>query len=165
MKAFIIGHHEKAKGAFSTILNTTEWDLFKSMESELSKLGDVYTHNPNISSYTQRVQETANRINQKNYTMVVALHFNMFNGVANGCEALFVSDKGRQLAVNFCTHYTKLTGANNRGAKQLSSGQNGYGEIFNPKATAILIEPFFGDNARDCQLFTKEKLIESLKCL
>ena len=38
--AFVIGHTEKDKGAFSTTLNKSEWDLFKDIK-ELEEIGDV----------------------------------------------------------------------------------------------------------------------------
>jgi len=89
----------------------------------------------------------------------------MFNGKASGCEALFISEKGRVFGSNFCHYYTESTGAKNRGAKKVEKGGRGFEEIFNPKAPAILLEPFFGDSESDCKLFNKEKLIESLNCL
>lgn len=164
-KAFIIGHHEKSKGAYSPILKISEWDLYKSIEQELSKIGDVYVHNPNIVSYTQRMVDTANRVNEKEYDMVISLHFNSYNGGAEGCEALYISNRGGEIAKNFCHFYTSYTKSLNRGHKKISSASRGYQEIFNPKAPAILIEPFFGDNRKDCQLFDKTKLLEALKCL
>ena len=164
-KAFIIGHNEKSQGAYSEILKVTEWGLYKSLTPELSELGDVYIHDASIGGYTARMKDTASKINTQDYDLVVALHFNMFNGKASGCEALFISEKGRVFGSNFCHYYTESTGAKNRGAKKVEKGGRGFEEIFNPKAPAILIEPFFGDSESDCKLFNKEKLIESLNCL
>jgi N-acetylmuramoyl-L-alanine amidase len=164
-KAFIIGHNEKAQGAYSEILKVTEWGLYKSLTPELSELGDVYIHDASIGGYTARMKDTASKINSQDYDLVVALHFNMFNGKALGCEALFISEKGRVFGSNFCHYYTESTGTKNRGAKKVERGGRGFEEIFNPKAPAILVEPFFGDSESDCKLFNKEKLIESLNCL
>jgi N-acetylmuramoyl-L-alanine amidase len=164
-KAFIIGHNEKDQGAYSEILKVTEWGLYKSLTSELLQMGDVYTHDPLIESYTKRMKDTASKINTQDYDLVVALHFNMFNGKASGCEALFISEKGRVFGSNFCHYYTESTGTKNRGAKKVEKGGRGFEEIFNPKAPSILIEPFFGDSESDCKLFNKNKLLESLSCL
>lgn len=164
-KAFIIGHNEKDQGAYSEILKVTEWGLYKSLTSELLQMGDVYTHDPLIESYTKRMKDTASKINTQDYDLVVALHFNMFNEKASGCEALFISEKGRVFGSNFCHYYTESTGTKNRGVKKVEKGGRGFEEIFNPKAPAILIEPFFGDSESDCKLFNKNKLLESLSCL
>lgn len=164
-KAFIIGHNEKDQGAYSKILDVTEWGLYTSLTPELLKLGDVYTHDASILSYTKRMKDTANKINKNDYDLVVSLHFNMFNGKASGCETLFISDKGRVFANNFCHYYTDSTGAKNRGIKKVGKGERGFEEIFNPLAPAILIEPFFGDSSSDCKLFNKDNLLEALNCL
>ena len=164
-KAFIIGHNEKNQGAYSEILKVTEWGLYKSLTSELLQMGDVYTHDSLIESYTKRMKDTASKINTQDYDLVVALHFNMFNGKASGCEVLFISEKGRVFGSNFCHYYTESTGTKNRGAKKVERGGRGFEEIFNPKAPAILVEPFFGDSETDCKLFNKNKLLESLSCL
>ena len=132
-KAFIIGHNEKAQGAYSEILKITEWGLYKSLTSELLQMGDVYTHDPLIESYTKRMKDTASKINTQDYDLVVALHFNMFNGKASGCEALFISEKGRVFGSNFCHYYTESTGAKNRGAKKVEKGGRGFEEILTQK--------------------------------
>ena len=53
--AFIIGHTEKDKGAFSEHLKVQEWDIFKNFSNAfLTDSGDIFTHNKDISSYTCR---------------------------------------------------------------------------------------------------------------
>lgn len=162
MIAFIIGHDEKSQGAYSECFEKSEFQFYKELESDLKEIGDVYFHDSKIGSYSSRMIDTANRIHG-NYRLVIALHFNAFNGKAKGCEALYITAQNE--AVNFCHHYTQLTGASNRGAKKLNRNSRGFLEIYYPKYPAILLEPFFGDNPTDCKLFDKDKFIQAIKCI
>jgi N-acetylmuramoyl-L-alanine amidase len=161
-KAFIIGHHEKSKGAFSPFLKTTEWDFYKSIEYYLEQIGDVYIHNPDINSYTKRCKDIGRRIGS-DYDLVISLHFNSFNGSANGCEVLY--NKPNQIsaliASKFCHLVNERMGIKNRGAKGITGGR-GYGELIHVQPNAILIEPFFGDNQSDCVAIIKSELVEIL---
>ena len=164
MKAIVIGHTEKSQGAYSDYFQMHEWKFFNSFIGKLKEVGDVYFHNPKISSYRQRMKSTANELNKKNYDMVLCLHFNAFNGRASGTEVLCVSEKGAIIGTNFNAYMAKL-GLKNRGVKKLNSNSRGYSEIFHPQAPAVILEPFFGDNPNDCKLFNIDKFIEALKCL
>src|SRR5690554_6981960 len=163
--AFIIGHNEKDKGSYSKHLNTTEWDLYNSMKNDLECIGHVYTHDSSINSYTQRCIDISNRIGDK-YDLVIALHFNSFNTIANGCEAFYwhSNKDGFNYASKFVKGYCVLTGSRPRGAKEYKSNtERGAGEVYYPKNTAILLEPFFGDNKEDCERFCVDKFIKSIK--
>jgi N-acetylmuramoyl-L-alanine amidase len=167
--AIVIGHTEKDKGAYSRILKKSEFDFFKDLENELAKIGDVFEHNPEISSYTRRQIDTAKKT--VTYDIVFELHFNSFNKIAHGCEALYHegSIKGMELAKKFCKTWNKKTGIVVRGAVAhggaVAIGKGGRGEMFlkKTKHTAVLLEPFFGDNQSDCAKWDKEKFIETLK--
>lgn len=163
--AFVIGHHENSKGAYSAYFNCYEWDFYKDTESELRELGDVYTHDTAISSYKLRCKDTSEKINSREYDLVISLHFNSFNGKAEGVEALHINGNNdtEKLAKLFCESYSLGTGSINRGSKALSRGSRGFLELAYPKANAILLEPFFGDNEEDCKLFKDEVFIDSLK--
>lgn len=166
-KAFIIGHNELSKGAYSEHLDTTEWDLYKSLEKKLKSIGDVYYHNGNIGGYTARCIDISNRISD-DYDVVFALHFNMFNGVANGCEAFHwhSNTKGKDYARQFVDGYCDKTGTKSRGVKSYSKKtERGAGEVFYPKMTAVLLEPFFGDNIDDCNKWNPDIFIEVLKSI
>lgn len=167
-KAFIIGHHEKSKGAYSDTLETSEWDFYKSMEEDLKEIGDVFTHNSDILSYTQRCIETGKRVGD-DYDMVICLHFNsVSNEEANGVECLYYGSnkKGKYLSKLFNSNMSRDMGYKNRGIKPiLRDNQRGFGELYYVKPTAILIEPFFGSNKEDCERFDKTKFLEILKCL
>jgi len=167
-KAIIIGHNITNRGAFSATLNKYEWDFYMDMIQELNKLGEVFIHDEDIKSYTSRMKDTAKKINQKDFDIVVALHFNAFNGTASGCEALYyhTNKQGKAKSSIFCEKFCQATGIKNRGAKPLDSSRDrGFGEIAYTKATTLILEPFFGDNDKDCKKYSKTALLEAIKSL
>ena len=86
--AIVIGHDEKDKGAFSSYLDLQEWSLFNNFaKAFLVEVGDIFTHDKTISSYTQRQVNTAQKTADYQYSF--ELHFNAAGPSANGCEALY----------------------------------------------------------------------------
>ena len=167
-KAIIIGHNAKDKGAYSPILKLHEFDFFSSMEKDLADLGTVYYHNPLISSYTGRMLNTAQRINRYDYDIVLAMHFNMFDGTAHGCEALYFHTNhfGKHISDRFCSAMHENTGIRNRGAKPLRyPNQRGYYEVAFPTSTTLILEPFFGDNQDDCNRFNADTFLHIIQHL
>ena len=161
--AFVIGHTQKDKGAYSTHLKKSEWQLFKDLENELMEIGDVFYHEPTIKSYKQRQTETAQLT--YNYKTVIELHFNSFHTEnANGAEVLhyFSSVRGKVLANQFFELWCKRTGIKNRGAKAVNLGSGGE-FLRRTKGTALLLEPFFGSNFEDCEKWNQESFIDVLK--
>lgn len=163
---FIIGHHEKSKGAYSETLKSSEWDLFRGLESQLSQIGKVYYHNSAIGSYTQRCIDISKRIG-KECDIIFALHFNAANKTANGCEAFHwhTNVKGKDVATKFVKYYTDKTGARSRGVKKYSDikTERGAGEVYYPQSTVVLLEPFFGDNAEDCKKYSSKVFLDAIK--
>lgn len=175
--AFIIGHNEKDKGFYSETLDKYEWDLYNGMRNVLECIGEVYTHDSSINSYTKRCKDISKRIGS-GYDLIIALHFNAFNTVANGCEAFYwhSNKDGFNYADKFVKGYCTLTGSRPRGAKpydwivkkeegkeDIKKLPKGAGEVYYTKSTTILLEPFFGDNKEDCERFCVDKFIKSIK--
>jgi N-acetylmuramoyl-L-alanine amidase len=142
--AIVVGHDKIEQGAYSHLLKHSEFSYY----SELVKLlpFDIYFRSTK-GSYMDKMRELAKQINGKGYTLVVELHFNMFNGKANGTEALYhhKSTIGKRYAEIYCQNVVKEYGTVNRGAKGISGG-NGFGFVSLMDAPAIVLEPFFGDN-------------------
>lgn len=166
-KAIIIGHNSVSKGAYSEHLGMTEWDFFKSFEGKLKEVGDVFIHDPEITGYLSRCIDISSRIGD-NYDLIIALHFNMFNGEVGGCEVWHwhKNKKGENIAKVICEKVNTEMGISNRGAKKIvSHKQRGGGEVFYPKATSLLLEPFFGDSEEDCRNFDIDKFVEIIKSI
>ena len=159
--AFVLGHHEKAKGKLSNYFGLTEWDFYNQVLKHL-KNPTVFYHNPNMRAYLPRQIETGNKLNAYPFDLVIELHFNAFNGKATGVETLYhhKSVKGKQYAEKFNEVCVRWTGLRLRGAKPLSSNsQNGFGFLNSNKHPSILIEPFFGDNENDCKAVQSPKQV------
>ncbi len=161
--AFVVGHTPYSKGAYSQTLGSSEWDLFNLYFDKFKAVGDVFVHD-NKLGYTSRQKEMANKT--RDYDLVFELHFNASNGSAKGCEALYYhrNETARKICFAFCEHYTDLTGAKNRGTKALNDASDrGFGFVYYQKPTAIILEPFFGDNAEDCEMFNIDLFIDAIK--
>tara|TARA_R110000772_G_C13310310_1_gene440356 strand:- start:22977 stop:23504 length:528 start_codon:yes stop_codon:yes gene_type:complete len=151
--AIVIGHTERAKGAYSPHLKMSEWDFWNKVVDGLHNV-KVFRHNPKLSGYTNRIKQTAAKL--KSYDLVIETHFNAASPEANGCETLyyFKSLKGRKYASLFSEIVSASTGIKlrNRGLKALvNENDRGFAAVYYPAPPTILIEPFFGSNARDCQ--------------
>lgn len=152
--AIVIGHHKLGKGAYSKYFGLKEYDFYKRYQEQLKKYGDVFFHNYLLRGYNTRQKSMAKKT--ADYDLVFELHFNSSDGDASGCEALYYyrNKKTLKLAKVFCETYTDITGTRNRGAKPLvSDAQRGFGFVYHQKPSAILLEPFFGDNIEDCKAF------------
>jgi len=160
--AFVIGHHEKSKGALSKHFNLREWDFYNEVVSHMGDVS-VFYHDENISGYTTRVKNTASKINKFPFDLVIELHFNSaVDERANGCETLyyFASKKGKQYAELFSSVVTSETGIKTRngGLKPLTNkNDRGFASVYYTTAPTILIEPFFGNNTEDCKKIQSTK--------
>lgn len=162
--AYVIGHTKSKKGAYSKYFDVREFDFWKALEFELNLSGDVFYHNNLIPSYTLRQKYMAQKT--KGYDIVFELHFNSSNGSASGCEAFYFykNDYTKNVCEKFCNEYTRISGSINRGAKPFySPKQRGYTFIKEQKTNAILLEPFFGDNEKDCKNFSYRAFVLALK--
>lgn len=153
--ALVIGHHALKKGAYSPYLGMSEFDFYNEVVKCIN--ADVYRHDAHIRGYSNRIRATASKLNQKDYDLVISLHFNASEDPrANGCETLyyFNSKKSRDYARAFSNLVHKRTGikVRNGGLKALSQKRDrGFSMVYYPKSPTILIEPFFGSNSTDCR--------------
>ena len=153
--AFVVGHHNKSKGAYSRF--GSEWDFYNEVMECLDS-PNVFYHNSDIRGYNNRIINTAYKLNQLDFDLVIELHFNASaNPQANGCETLYWhhSVKGKEYAKLFSKEVNDHTGIKlrNNGLKALTyPSERGYGAVYYPSAPTILIEPFFGTNECDCDL-------------
>ena len=164
--AVVIGHHEKAKGAFSEHLGKSEYDFYSDVVKSLTNVS-IFTHDPNIRGYTNRIKNTAKKLNEQEFDLVMELHFNSAVPQAHGCETLyyFNSENGKHYAKLFSEVVNECTGIKlrNGGLKALvNKNDRGYASVYYPKAPTILIEPFFGSNKGDCEKIRSAENVASL---
>ena len=162
--AFVIGHNENDKGAYSEHLESSEWDYWNDFyDTYLTHLGDKFTHNLS-KSYTKRQKAMAKLT--KDYDLVFELHFNASLPSANGVEALVYYSNKKMFKIGslYCELMSDKLGIKNRGCKRITSG-NGFGFLKETKGSAILLEPFFGSNKKDCIKYCDQvhaKIIEEI---
>lgn len=146
--AVVIGHEPEAPGAFSQYLGKTEYDYNTEVAKHLPSEIDVYTR-PKGGGYKSKMKALAEKMYAGNYNLVLSLHFNAFNNLANGTEALIYrkNERSRRFAELYCRNITKTYGTKDRGVKELSvPSDRGYWFVFFQEGDAIILEPFFGDN-------------------
>lgn len=168
--AGVIGHYEKSKGAYSSYFEMNEFDFYKEVSKHLKGV-DIYEHNPEIRNYRSRVRNTAiNKLDPKDYDLVMEFHFNSFDKETSGCETVYFekSAKGYAHAKRFSELVHDCTGIplrRSNGLKPvLTRFERGQASVYYPKAPAILIEPFFGDNIEDCaKIMSPEHLAQIIQ--
>lgn len=163
--AIVVGHDKIEQGAYSNLLKQSEF-AYNSIVAELIGF-DTYFRNEKLNGYTTKVNELASRINKKNYDLVIELHFNSFNGVANGCEALYYngSVKGQRYAEMFVSRIVQEYGTTPRGAKSKVVTDRGGAFLKAVNAPCIILEPFFGDNKEALEFKCHSKYAELIKDL
>lgn len=161
--ALCIGHNSINQGAKSLYLNESEWVYNKEIAECMDDVCDIY-YRSNGGGYKNEIKRLANQVNQKDYDLVMEMHYNAAVPEASGCEALYFhsSIKGKEYAEKFCQTITQNYLTKNRGAKPVSSeNQRGYYFLQKMKAPAIILEPFFGTN-NEALLFKDKYLYEQI---
>lgn len=160
--AIIIGHARDRRGADSPWLEP-EWDFNTDVANALTSMNgcmyDIYFHDGYGKGYSRMIQNTANKINKKNYDLVIELHYNSaYNSSANGCSVLYYkgSQKGQKWATRMSEKISKDMNIINDGAVGLVKGNNGFLAVAYPNPPALILEPFFGSNKSDAQKFDED---------
>lgn len=129
--------------------------------SKLRALGhqviDCKPSSSTASSVTSSLQQRCDKANSNRVDTYVAIHFNKFNGQANGTEVYAASDVGRRIAKSVLDSIVKL-GFFDRGVKDGSSLY----VIRNTNMPAILIECCFCDSQKDMSLYNPDTLSDAI---
>lgn len=142
--ALVIGHDHLKKGAYSPIIEQSEYDYNKEVAQLVGC--DIYTHSPN-ASYSRKMKDTYSGLSH--YYLTIEMHFNAAIPQASGCECLYYhsNSDGKEYSQKFVDQLSAHYDTRNRGIRGLSNKQQrGYGAIASGSPTGILIEPFFGSN-------------------
>jgi len=159
-----VGHSRAGdKGALSWDDLITEWDYNQSLAQFIKRYLDesidvTIINQYQGSSYAAAITNLKREVDPLNPELVVELHFNSFsNPQANGYEALYWhnSKQGKSAAFSFMSAMEdSFPRRNNRGAKAiLTSSQRGARFLRSLKAPCVILEPFFGSNEQEWQLF------------
>lgn len=161
--AVVVGHDKTEQGAYSHLLKQSEF-AYNSIVAELIGY-DTYFRNEKLSGYTAKIKDLANRINAKQYDLVIELHFNAANGIANGVEALCYegSIKGQKYAQQYVSTMVKEYKSNDRGVKKRIETDRGGLFLKLVNAPALILEPFFGDNKESLNFKCHSQYAEVIK--
>lgn len=159
--ALIIGHNQRSKGAYSSIVGS-EFDYWKriteKIQAEIPELVDVYERKPQ-KYYGQEMREVLQELNKHNYKYCLELHFNAGSPQAHGCECLIYhkNEQAKELASIFMARLQNVFASKIRGIIPVKTDdtRGGYG-ICHSKDTYILAEPFFGSNPDEALKFSIE---------
>lgn len=160
--AVVVGHNAISPGAWSHYLQMHEHEYHSRVVKHLNHPDvDIY-HRMRTTSYSRATQDLAQRVNSKHYDLVMELHFNAFDQVANnigvGTEAIIYlgSQKAREAGERYCEAVSEKYGTTNRGVKEHGTGMRGHLFLRSMRAPAIIAEPFFGDEY-EAQYFSDPK--------
>lgn len=107
---------------------------------------------PNNMTLNESLAYRVNKANASGSELHLCFHVNAFNGQGHGAECEVASDNGQKYGESILKEICKL-GFSNRGVKRPS--------LYITKNTnmvAVLIEPFFCDNASDVALYNPNTL-------
>ena len=110
-----------------------------------------------VYSVKQSLVQRVNIANSARVDVFVSIHFNAFNGRANGTEIFATSEKGRQFAKPVLNEIVKF-GYFNRGVK---NGSHLY-VVRNTDMPAILVECCFIDSQKDMNLYNGEAMANAI---
>ncbi|KMT23027.1 N-acetylmuramoyl-L-alanine amidase [Clostridium cylindrosporum] len=158
------GHNEKVRGA-EAVINKVKIDEVE-VDREYYQLVIKYLRqlDHEVLDVTPKTTDTksedlaygVSRANSWSADLFISCHVNSSNGKGYGCEALHHpnSSKGKVVASNVskCISNLGFKLRNGNGAK---ADDRGLYELNRTKMAAIIIEPFFLDNANDVELYKK----------
>ncbi|WP_315785397.1 N-acetylmuramoyl-L-alanine amidase [Fischerella sp. JS2] len=139
-------------------------------EDDLTKaVGEIVIQNLQKAGYTvvnctpssatsvdDSLRKRVNKANQANVDFYVSIHFNKFNGIANGTEVYAISPKAREVADKVLDEIVEL-GFRDRGVKTAN-----YYVLKNTDMPAILIECCFCDSANDMTKYHAQTMADAI---
>lgn len=109
------------------------------------------------TSVTDSLRQRVNKANNNSVDIFVSVHFNAFNGQANGTEIFAISNTSKAIARSVLNEIIKL-GFKNKGVKSAP-----FFVLKNTQMPAILVECCFCDSQTDMGRFDAEKMAEAIK--
>lgn len=154
----VVGHTRTSPGAkFNGSEYKSEYDYNKALTYRIEKFAPKY----NIDIKVQYrdgigIVGAYEQVRAEDPQACIELHFNAFDGKASGTETLCTSAQDDKAFAHFvqenvCMALGRM--GSSRGVKVLSKGSRGHLNVYSAgKVPNCLIEPFFGDNAKEASL-------------
>ena len=154
------GHNYKVPGANGFISETKENRVITQKVIALLKQEGHTVYDCTDENGTTSSKNLANivaKCNTHEVDLDISIHFNAFNGKANGVEVYIYNDKTKEIAKRICDNISEL-GYENRGVKY---GQDLY-VLRKTNSKAILIECLFCDNKGDTDKYDPDKIAKAI---
>jgi N-acetylmuramoyl-L-alanine amidase len=158
--AIVVGHTSTAPGAYAKApIDSHEFPYNSVIAQKMEELADSYDINCTVIfrqkglSYKQQIQKAYKEVDTFGSDLSVELHFNSAeNSSAKGTETL---SSGTTRSLEFARaaqdEVHELVNRSDRGVKIRKKSERGGLSLHSGQAPAILVEPFFGSNKKDCQ--------------
>ncbi len=172
--ALVVGHNSERQGAHSPHLDVSEWLYWSrwahgfatSNDPELSGFVAKVFYRPPEVGYGAQIKQVYSEVDAWGADASVELHFNSSaSKSAHGCEML---SSGSKLSMALAAELQKNTvfscyegderSGINRGVKTPMESDRGYMSLHTGRAPAVIIEPFFGSNQKDCEHVAGDEL-------
>ena len=161
-----VGHSRKGDSGACSLTGDSEWQdnqkVTEFLRMDLEKRGIncvVFTHYDGVG-YGGAMSWLAAQLGILKVDFAVELHFNSSNtGLSKGYEFLYwgTSKKGKVIADKFMEVFKKNYPDDlNRGNKGLQKGDRGALFTKLPSMPTVILEPFFGTNQREWDIFGNE---------
>jgi N-acetylmuramoyl-L-alanine amidase len=158
-----IGHNCPPDTGASGVTGLLEDNLTKDVGNKLmAKLAaaghTVVNCTPNsASSVIDSLEKRVSKANANNVDIFVSIHFNDFNGTAQGSEVYAISNAAGRIGQGVLDEILKL-GFFDRGLREAN-----FYVLVNTSMPAILVECCFIDSASDMGMFDANKMAEAIK--
>ena len=129
-------------------------DLYdKINHAHISEIKFFFRHFQGKRTYKKEMRDVYGRVNQWDPDANIELHFNAAGQDATGTETLHAGTKNGKMLASACQEsMVAILGLPDRGLKKRKATQRGGPSLWYPKAPSVIIEPFFGTNAKDVKV-------------
>ena len=169
--ALCVGHSRRGdNGAVAADGSTQEWTFWRRV-AHLAKRGRM-AYDPQVAvydvyagrSYTEAMSDCAARVRDFNADCAIELHFNAYNGIAQGREAFYwhSSPNGESLAKCILEVQERRVAMEGggfpfRGAKPATRDTRGAQFLRKTHCPAIIWEGWFGDNLQEWAFYSQRE--------
>lgn len=153
--ALMIGHNARSQGAVRVTDGRSEYDWMTDLANQIfaqePALFRVFRR-PVVPSYTTEIRQAYAEVNDWGADASIELHFNSAAvRSATGTETLTSGTTGSlRLAKLIQPAMVSTLGLRDRGLVTRKRGERGGESLWQGRAPAVLLEPYFGSNPSDC---------------
>lgn len=159
----VVGHNSRAQGANAVApISASEFEFNSALAEIMDSMAPQFGMDAKIfkrrhqGSFSREIREVYAATDAFGAGATIELHFNAFNRRARGTETLS-STSGRSMRManavqNLVADLYERNGVTDRGVKTRRRTDRGGLSLHVGRAPAILVEPFFGDSGRECEM-------------